>query len=100
MYVSGFYGFHGLSTFSAVSMVFMLVPSFLADSMVVSTSASFTFVFFPWYIVVLLDAQWYCALPPAPRHPLLFFNRLPLLPTVLSFIFFIGIVSLGSSSLS
>ena len=51
-------------------------------------------------IVVLLDAQWYCALPPAPRHPLLFFNRLPLLPTVLSFIFFIGIVSLGSSSLS
>ena len=46
MSVSGFYGFHGLSIFSAVSMVFMLVPSFLADSMVVSTSASFTFVFF------------------------------------------------------
>ena len=88
MSVSGFYGFHGLSIFSAVSMVFMLVPSFLADSMVVSTSASFTFVFFlPRYIVVLLDAQWYCALPPATPHALLFFNRLPLLPTVLSFIF-------------
>ena len=23
-----------------------------------------------------------CALPPAPPHPLLFFNRLPLLPTI------------------
>ena len=38
-----------------------------------------------------------CAPPPAPPHPLLFFNRLPLLPTL--FPFFISIVSVGSSSL-
>ena len=39
-----------------------------------------------------------CALPPAPPHPLLFFYRLPLLPT--RFPFFISIVYLGLSSLS
>ena len=65
------------------------------------------FFFFTSIIVVYLDSfnlDWYpsrlvpmyfflgthcggrrCALPPAPPHPLLFFNRLPLLPTLFRF---------------
>ena len=78
------------------------------------------FFFFTSIIVVYLDSfnlDWYpsrlapmyfflgthcggrrCALPPAPLHPLLFFNRFPLLPAILS-LFFISItVSLGGRS--
>ena len=72
-FLCGFYGFHACSIIFGGFHGCLYVCEF------------YVCFFLPRYIVVLLDAQWYCALPPATPHALLFFNRLPLLPALFHF---------------